>query len=1461
MKVFPIESPLDGEQVVGVHPDLKSFTDQDWRRRLNNFSGRTLTHTALRTEQAGRSGRIAALGQLLSPGVINGLVADLSVEINGSERTDYLNIGTGSGLDVSGEVVTLNRPVQVDILQIPVYAPVTHLQMLPTESESTVVSTDSVEVDLASIMARKMGPVLSEIIDAEIDLPRAAILVLQPVQIEIKLQQEKDPCELDPEQYAYENWQLVDGARLVLYSWPDEVINLPGHSGDDDWRNQIANSIFSYEQNLPAAEQLPWTGLGVALGVIGFDENWLPQFVDRNAAVRAGGKRRRSASLLSNIGNRFLWQARFEQFNEQLVDVLHSLTDNRDEAIVAATRFRYLPPVGVLPKNFINLETREQNFFPLPYQLEAIAVPYEQLDVVVQDSASLAPYDFNRADRVQALVPVPQEYYEPELLHSELIDPEFDQTINSFVTERDDWLGSRLEIRRKASLMRQAMTGQAIEYQTPDPEAVDIAELATPFESALIQFGDNCRYIKGNTDVPGDWASLTFNDSSWSTGSGGFGFNSSSVETELEDMQGNYVSLYCRLAFNIDALDPEKNYRLEVLTNGGFIAYLNGKEVSSFNLSDSAFNTAADADVELEVGIYDLGNLSGFLASGNNILALQAHMPDVYSESFIFLPRLVEKQYVEQIEDNDFGLTVKTDSADAPELIDAEPVYTINAIEALKTFFNSRTYKAADQTQKRIWATNEIEKFDKIETEGLNGFIDYLNEKVNKANDKVDFGFIRLQTDIYRIRQFMLGNEAATKLATSPVLAGIARGETAAATKEEIDKIAALLSAQSKTDNSSSSGDDTNNAARAAVVESITRSSGRDSFFLTGFSGDEFDFSARRIEESSLKLDETELNVLIRSDSSSILNNEKLVLEQESKSSGGLFGGKVNTTKDIEEQQRLIGTYPEFRNVTITERLAQPVANEAVDSGRATKAETIGNILSSGISMDGINVPGVKAKGDDNEIAFKDVNETVLGKIEEGIYDPVDKPDEASRFNTGVRAMENASAVLRLTEGRIKTYKLMIDQCDKTLDILNTSQRQLDRRLKQLEDGLAEARHDVSVSRALKAEEQERIDGINQRRKAILEEHVPFLVYRRPRLSDVLLDAPVLTLNPDLSSVELPVCNIDEDETPEEISALMDEIREAPLKWFKFSDKIMKKINRPTDLNTLLKAARSRAATKTTKHRLLNKQYDGLNILAAGIQKSLHTFHKVIELQRKQVAAIDIVSFNKFGWAESQKRATEVISLGDVIDGNHGRMGASKMAAQELEQISRAAVCLYLQFVQVLPSIRLDWAERLSQYDAPFNLRNLYSLPRWGEIDYIERNEMQRQVDWLFGRINAVYSDASNMINDLIRIGILLASHAPVNKLITGLVPEPKNIKRGSILDVVADLSRVRIGMNINLVSGSKTVARGRVADIVGGRIKTEIISTITSSVSIEKNTRVQIGEPRATGGQSYRQGRFLFNR
>ncbi len=1452
MKVFPIKSPVDGEQVVGVHPELKHFGDADWRRRVNNFTGRSLTHTALRTEQAGRSGRVASLGQLLSPGVVDGLVADkATLQISSSEQKQVLNISAGHGLDASGEVVSLNAPLEVEIKEIPVYAPVTVLEGATDSGDSS-----------GALLARKLGPSLDTAVSLGLDIPPVAILLLQPVQIEMNLQQSDDPCELDPEQYAYENWQLVDGARLVLYSWPEEVLTLPGGSGDTDWRNQIANSIFSYEKNLAADELLPWAGVGVPLAVIGFDASWQALFVDRHAAMRAGGKRRRQASILSDIGNRFLWQARFQQFNEQLAEIVSAIPADQDASAEASTRFRYLPPVGVLPKDFISLDTNRQHFFPLSYHVEAVPIPYEQLDVVVQDSASLAAYDFNRADRVQTLVPVPQIYYEPDLLETEIIDPEFDLTIASFVEDRNDWLGRRLEIRRKASTVTQAVRGEALEFAIPDPNAVDIAELASPFEGAQIEFGGNWRYLKGTAEPPSGWESSGFADSSWSSGNSGIGFNSSSVETVLDDMQDGYISLYLRKSFSIATLDASKNYRLEILTNGGFFAYLNGSEVGSDNLSDKAFDTNAEADADLEVRLFDLGNLASELVAGVNLLAFQVHAAQLSSQGFVFLPRLVEKQYVADLEADDYDSSVQLDDSGVPVLEAGEPQYLLSAMQNLETFFDSRTYKAADDSIKRIWSTEEIEKFGNIASEGVEGFIEYLQSKVNKANDKVDFGFVRLQTDIYRLRQFMLGNEEATKLATSPILATIARGQTAVATKEDISKVVASLSSQAQVSFSSVNGSTDNGStdSGATAAKAFPPQVGVERFISGDFGG--LDLGSSGSPESiDLTRDRDGIDNLLIGAKTIDQGEEKLALSIDSKGGGNLFGGQNATVKDIEEQSSIIGSFPFFHNVTVGERLQKAVTEDAVDAGRANRVENIVNIQDAGLSMDGIRVPGLKADDSDLDLPFGSITGDVLAGILSGANEPGVKDNEASRFNDSVLNLERSTALLRLVEGRIKTYRTMIDRCNKTLGELFAIRKRMDLRLKVIEDELAESRHDVSVSRALKAEEQERIDAINARRVAILEEHVPFLVYRRPRLSDVLLDAPLHDLHPDLSDAPLPLCDIDEDETPEEISAMMDVVREAPLKWFKLSSKVIKRINRLPDLRILLKGARLRANTKTTKHRLLSKRYDGLNKLALGINKTLLASQHLVSLQRKQTALIDLARFDRFGWEESCKRATEVISLGDVIDGNHGRMGASKLAAAELEQISQVTVCLYLQLAQTLPSIRLDWAERLSQYDAPFNLRNLYSLPRWGEIDYIERNEMQRLVDWLYGRINAVYSDASDMINDLVRICILLASHAPVNKIISGLVPEPTTVKVGSKINIVADLTRVRIGMNIAMVSGSKTVARGQVADIVGGRVQAKIISTLTTSTPIEKNTRVQIGEPRATGGISYKQNRFIFKR
>lgn len=65
---------------------------------------------------------------------------------------------------------------------------------------------------------------------------------------------------------------------------------------------------------------------------------------------------------------------------------------------------------------------------------------------------------------------------------------------------------------------------------------------------------------------------------------------------------------------------------------------------------------------------------------------------------------------------------------------------------------------------------------------GLAPLISDLDGAISKADDFIDFGYTRVQADIYRLRQSILDNDEATKLATFPVLAGIAKGSNAMAT-------------------------------------------------------------------------------------------------------------------------------------------------------------------------------------------------------------------------------------------------------------------------------------------------------------------------------------------------------------------------------------------------------------------------------------------------------------------------------------------------------------------------------------------------------------------------------------------------------------------------------------------------------------------------------------------------------
>jgi autotransporter-associated beta strand protein len=132
------------------------------------------------------------------------------------------------------------------------------------------------------------------------------------------------------------------------------------------------------------------------------------------------------------------------------------------------------------------------------------------------------------------------------------------------------------------------------------------------------------------------WQAGNYDDSSWNSGNGPFGFGSFSgvslgTNTAL-DMQNRVASLYLRKTFTATEAQASSAATLEFLAryNDGFIAYLNGVEIARRNLGNPgmfayhdqlAFNVGAGSTTET-IGI---GTASNRLVAGQNTLCIQVH--------------------------------------------------------------------------------------------------------------------------------------------------------------------------------------------------------------------------------------------------------------------------------------------------------------------------------------------------------------------------------------------------------------------------------------------------------------------------------------------------------------------------------------------------------------------------------------------------------------------------------------------------------------------------------------------------------------------------------------------------------------------------------------------------------------------------------------------------------------------
>lgn len=155
----------------------------------------------------------------------------------------------------------------------------------------------------------------------------------------------------------------------------------------------------------------------------------------------------------------------------------------------------------------------------------------------------------------------------------------------------------------------------------------------------VIKAEEQWRYFLGTTnpaatEPASDWRTLTFDDTGWLEGPGGFGYGDDDDATTIPQV----MSVFMRKKFTIAAKTKIENAVLSVDYDDGFVAYLNGTEIARANMAGAfpPYTQAAPRFVDPEPTtpisfIVSKETLQSLLIEGENVLAVQVHNDNITS--------------------------------------------------------------------------------------------------------------------------------------------------------------------------------------------------------------------------------------------------------------------------------------------------------------------------------------------------------------------------------------------------------------------------------------------------------------------------------------------------------------------------------------------------------------------------------------------------------------------------------------------------------------------------------------------------------------------------------------------------------------------------------------------------------------------------------------------------------------
>jgi hypothetical protein len=740
---------------------------------------------------------------------------------------------------------------------------------------------------------------------------------------------------------------------------------------------------------------------------------------------------------------------------------------------------------------------------------------------------------------------------------------------------------------------------------------------------------------------------------------------------------------------------------------------------------------------------------------------------------------------------------------------------------------------------------------------GIQALITSLNARIASVNDLLDTAFLTTQTDIYRYRQNVLGATAATALATSPVLATIATGDTSSITAENLQGyVQSLLGTTTTTTTGGNST--TSTSTNLPIYKGITVERAPVGVYgstlqhinlmeLSGTGKALASPRAQAVQQSLTDVAKTAIAYPLSQNIASPALRETLNPSVNYTSPTQILVSDKNVQvvpQNIVGESPLVGAQLNLRTLTVAQRLQQSPSQEALFYSIANRLNFLQSLQALRMPSEdpylvtadlqlvvdgtptGSTPQGVQPAANNNgptatPTSFYYWSAWLAGgaaqtNVVSAIQSPYVAADssEATLYSVGIRVLEQHVVFLRALEARVQQYATFVSLCQTALSNMQGDIQQAQTYLTQLGNSLHQERQNVSFTTALLADEQARVASVNAQRRQVLTTQVPLVAYTRARTLQATDTAPSRQLLPASIANPVPALLQQTVAVPPELREIISQLREAPVNWLPAAAAQVPRLQRPIELQQLALDVQSRASLLAQAPELPSSAAGEAGVYASAISRVYSSNQSAFRSFIQQRNSFQPSLLNSMSWSSQVFTLQNNAALNDLVTSSASYTEVSNTVTLLIQQISSVATGLYTRISAELPIDRLAWAEYLSGPGASVALQSLAILPTWNALGYTDRQQMQMLVDWLFQQIDNTNPQAMAFMSDVVRTAILLASDVPVDTVIaSGIIQRVQPILGNPVkLNLTSD--RIAAGMFVNLYSGGSLAARAVVSDL-----------------------------------------------